>query len=577
MTAPSSLRSLLLMGTLLVGGALPAQRHQVRFTSEEELPGKWLRNEEIASAAQLPNAIATQLAVLYAQGYLEASIDSCITEGNGSTCPIRLGERYRWARLSTTGIPKEIVSEAGFKEKLTTGRPVSPQQVGKLMEDLLRNRENNGHPFARVWLDSIRHTEDGIRATLRMEQGPLVRIDSVLVKGDARTNFRYLQTYIGIKHGDLYNESMVLGVERRIRELAFVTQRQRPYVQFTPERTKLYLFLDHRKASSINGIIGLQPDPNTGQITFTGDLDLRLRNALRRGEAIALNWRRLQDQTQDLRLGFNLPFAFNTPFGVDANLRLFRRDTTFLEVNARAGLDYILSRGDKASVFVNTKNSNRLGSNLVTQPGFADVNILSYGLGLDRERFDYRFNPRSGHSLKLEGQVGRKRTTTAVLNTPGTEPSTQAPEIRTVQYELSGIGVVHVPIKRRSTVRFAAQGGWMANDDLYTNELYRIGGLRSLRGADEASILCSAYAIGTVEYRFVYEENANFFLFVDQGWWQDASQDIAVEDAPLGFGAGTSFETKAGIFSLTYALGRQFDAPILFRGGKVHFGFVSLF
>ena len=117
----------------------------------------------------------------------------------------------------------------------------------------------------------------------------------------------------------------------------------------------------------------------------------------------------------------------------------------------------------------------------------------------------------------------------------------------------------------------------MVNDDLYRNEIYRIGGLRTMRGSDEASIFASAYAVGTVEYRFVYEENANFFLFVDQGWWEDDAQAVLVGDTPLGFGAGTTFETKAGLFSLTYALGSQFDAPVSLRGGKVHFGFISLF
>ncbi|MBP7409004.1 MAG: hypothetical protein KA941_09630, partial [Flavobacteriales bacterium] len=72
-------------------------------------------------------------------------------------------------------------------------------------------------------------------------------------------------------------------------------------------------------------------------------------------------------------------------------------------------------------------------------------------------------------------------------------------------------------------------------------------------------------------------ENANFFLFVDQAWWEDAAQEQLVTDTPRGFGLGTSFETKAGLFSITYALGQQFENPILLRGGKVHFGFTSLF
>ncbi|MEO8589026.1 MAG: BamA/TamA family outer membrane protein [Flavobacteriales bacterium] len=544
----------------------------MEFTADGELPARWVRPVDVGSVDQVPSAVTGELAFLYGQGFLEAFIDSCVRDSGVTRCHITTGKPYRWAHLSGVGIATEIASEARFREKLFTDRPVTPQAVQRLFEDLLKRSEDNGYPFARVRLDSIRQSADGLYATVHLEQGRLVRFDSVVVRGTARTNMRYLQSHIGVRPGDAYSETLIAGVERRIRELPFVTQRQRPYVQFTAEKTKLFLFLDGRKASSINGILGIQPDPETGKVQLTGDLDLRLRNALKRGEAIDLNWRSLQDQTQDLRIHVNLPFAFNTPFGGDASLKLFKQDTTFLEINARGGIDYLLARGDKMSVFVNNKSSDRLGQTANYAPGLADVNVFSYGLGLERERFDYRYNPRRGHSAQLEGSVGRKRTTTAVLG-----EEVQPADIETVQYQLDGRAVLHIPIKRRSTVRLVAQGGWMVNDDLYRNELYRIGGLKTMRGVDEASIYCSSYTIGTLEYRFVYEENANFFLFVDQGWWEDASQDALITDAPLGFGAGTTFETKAGLFSLTYALGRQFDNPILFRGGKIHFGFVSLF
>ena len=149
------------------------------------------------------------------------------------------------------------------------------------------------YPFARVKLDSLRSQDEGLSARVLLEKGRLVKIDSVVVRGTARTSERYLHSLIGIRPGDLYNESLVRGVELRVREMPFVTQRQRPYVQFTPERTKLFLFLDAKKASSINGILGIQPDPTTGKVKLTGDLDLRLRNALKRGEAIDLNWRKI--------------------------------------------------------------------------------------------------------------------------------------------------------------------------------------------------------------------------------------------------------------------------------------------
>ncbi|MCB0766410.1 MAG: hypothetical protein KDB95_04290 [Flavobacteriales bacterium] len=561
----------LVLPAMLVVMVASAQHKVVVFEPDHALPAKWVRPVNVGRSNAAATIVREQVLFLQGKGYLEASCDTCFVRGDSSHCPIAVGRQYRWARLRPLGIPGELASEAGLREKLYEGQPIAPRQIANTIRTLLVRSENSGYPFARVWLDSLRETGDGLYAVLRAERGRLVTYDSVIVRGSVRTSMRYLRASIGIRPGDVYNESVLNAVETRLRELPFVTQKQRPYVQFTPESTKLFLFLDAKKASSINGVLGLQPDANTGKVSLTGDIDLRLRNALRRGEAIALNWRSLQNSTQDLKVAGNLPFAFNTPFGIDASLKLFKRDSTFLEVTSRLGLEY-LTRGDKVTLFLNSKTSDRLGSNTIVQPGLADVRLISYGLGFARERLDYRFNPRRGHGIQVEGSAGRKRTSQAVFGLVE-----QPPEINTVQLEVLGTALAHVALGRRSTVRFVAQGGRMLNDDLYANELYRIGGLKTLRGMDEASITASSYVISTVEYRFLYEENSNFFLFVDQAWWERHVKDEFSTDTPMGFGLGTTFETKAGLFSLTYALGQQFDNPIQLRGGKVHFGFISLF
>lgn len=509
---------------------------------------------------------------LIARGWLEASCDSCVTSGDTAVCTFHLGQSYRWARLSRGNVPLEIASASHFRERAYRERPVSPRQLARLMEDLLDQCENNGYPFAETGLDSVRIDGDGMHAALWLYQGPEMRYDSVVVKGEARINPRYLRAHIGIKPGDPYNESLALALEKRIKELPFINQRQPPYIRFTPQHARLYLFLDPKKASSFNGILGVLPDPATGKVNFTGDIDLRLRNALKHGEAIDLNWRALKDKSQDLKVKLNYPFAFDTPFGIDLSLKLFKRDTTFLEVTTRAALEYLLPRGDKVGVFINDKSSQRLGRNFSATPGLGDVKLTSYGLALLRERFDYRFNPRSGMRVEVDGSVGRKRSTTATL----VESASTEPE-RSTQYETNAQAIFHIPLGRRATLRLAGQGGSMVNEKLYRNEVYRIGGIKSLRGADEASIYCSSFGIGTVEYRFLFEENSNVFVFFDQAWIEDRTLDVILSDTPMGFGAGTSFETKAGIFSLTYALGRQFNNPIELRGGKVHFGFTSLF
>lgn len=505
-------------------------------------------------------------------GHLEAVVDSCWGDSLNTSCALHVGPKYRWARLSVRPGDAALAAEGGYRQRNYEEEPITPASVAALFNGILDHCSRRGFPFAKTGLDSLRQEGDGLNARLWVDKGRSVKIDSVIVKGTAKTNMRYLHAHLGVRPGDLYDESVIRNLETRIRELAFVQQKQRPYVQFTQDQTKLYLFLDTRSASSANGILGLQPDAVTGKVVLTGDVDLKLRNALRRGEAIELNWRKLQDRTQDLRLRTNIPYLLNTPFGTDLSLRIFRRDTTFLEVNARGAVEYLMVRGGKLGIFINNKSSERLGKLTIATPGLADVDLLSYGMNLTHERFDYRFNPRRGHTLFGEGSVGNKRSTTA-LATGGEQPPVQ----ESLQGELLGNGAYHIPLKRRGTLRIAGQGGWMLNDNIFSNELFRVGGLKTMRGVDEASIYCSAYAVGTVEYRFLFEENGNFHAFVDLGWWEDDSRAQYINDDPIGFGVGASFETKAGIFGITYALGQQFSNPVDLRESKVHFGFTTLF
>ena len=121
------------------------------------------------------------------------------------------------------------------------------------------------------------------------------------------------------------------------------------------------------------------------------------------------------------------------------------------------------------------------------------------------------------------------------------------------------------------------KGAVIMSDSLYENEVYRIGGLRTIRGINEESIFATAWAVGTFEYRWLLEENSALFVFVDQAWYEYKGILGYVRDLPINVGAGANFETKAGIFTFNYALGKQFDNPVLVRNGKISFGFRSLF
>jgi hemolysin activation/secretion protein len=115
------------------------------------------------------------------------------------------------------------------------------------------------------------------------------------------------------------------------------------------------------------------------------------------------------------------------------------------------------------------------------------------------------------------------------------------------------------------------------SDSLYENEVLRIGGLRTIRGINEESIFATSWGVASLEYRWLLEQNSAVYVFIDQAWYQYQRSAGVIRDVPINAGVGFNFETKAGIFTFNYALGKQFDNPILVRNGKISFGFRSLF
>ncbi len=111
---------------------------------------------------------------------------------------------------------------------------------------------------------------------------------------------------------------------------------------------------------------------------------------------------------------------------------------------------------------------------------------------------------------------------------------------------------------------------------IYSNEAYRYGGLSSQRGFNEEELYSTAQTTFTAEYRFLVDRNSFAFAFFDQSWYENNSLQY-YNDKPMGFGVGFSFGTNIGIFSISYALGKQFDNPILFRNSKIHFGYIAYF
>lgn len=555
-----------------------AYRLEIRCADNPLLLKKIAYQKLFTTTREREQELKQILSTCYDNAYLTATFDSIFTDSLLLKASLHTGQQYKWAYLKNGNIDEGVLSELGYREKLYNNKPFYYKSVKRLQEKLICYYENNGYPFATVKLDSIIINHESIAATLILTKNAQKKIDSVIVKGSAKITPIYLYNYLGIKPGSLYNEAQLQKVNARIAELSFIKTVKPSSIAFTPKFNKLYLYLDKKQASQFDGILGILPDNVTGKVLFTGDVHLKLQNGLGKGELIDLNWRKLQTQTQDLKLQLVYPFVARSPFGIDYNFKLYKRDTTFLDVYHNVGLQYLLSGGNYVKLFYANKISSLLSTTgleyLTTLPTNADISTNMYGIGFKHEKLDYRLNPRKGYSITGNAGIGTKnikrnsRLNPVVYN---------GLKLSTTQYTADVTANLFVPLFNRNTVKIGVQSAFVYNETLFQNELYRIGGLKTLRGFDEESIYTSAYSIFTVEYRFLLEQNSYLYLFGDGAYYENRNVTSFVHDTPIGFGAGISFETKAGIFSINYALGKQFNNPIELKSGKIHFGVVNYF
>jgi len=512
------------------------------------------------------------------EGYLLALADTLVCDSLQCKAVIHTGPAYEWAYLKKGNVDQEILSHTGFHEKLYAHTKFSPAQVSKLLERILNWCDNNGYPFARVRLDSVEITGSAISAQLHITRNRFIKLDSIIIEGNATIKKNFLFHYLHIKEGAAYDEHSIKQIPQRLKQLPFLKERKTQLVKITENQNKLFLYLDKKNASQFDGILGLQPQLN-GKTVLTGDVRIRLHNNIfKAGELFDLNWRRLQYQTQDFKTALSYPYLFRSPVGTDYTLTIYKRDTTFIDVQNNIGLQYLFNGLNNIKVFYRQRNTNLLSTASLTAlsvlPDYADINTYAYGLGFFFEDLDYKFNPRSGLSVNVSGSAGNRDIK---KNTRLNEALYKNIQLKSTQYQGEGNVSLYIPLLKFSTIKINAQGGSIMSPQLFRNELFRIGGFRTLRGFDEQSIFASSYAIGSLEYRFLFEQNSALILFADGAWYENNSLGKYNTDTPYSVGAGVSFETKAGIFQMNYAIGSQLGNPLDLRTGKINFGVVNTF
>ena len=528
------------------------------------------------------------------KGFLEASIDSLTEQQSNLKAWVHIGPKYVWGSIEIDSSLKAYVTTNKQPAKVKEGTILNIEQLLSLQDYYLSLLEENGYPFASVFMDSSYFINNQLYAQLKANRGPLYSIDSIHIEGKVRVNQNFIVQYLGLGDGSIYKKSLLDQISKRIAELGFVRESRKWSLSLTGTGAILNLYLEPSQSSRFNLLAGFMPSNEQlgGKLLLTGEAEMDLKNVFGGGENIFLNWQQIQVRSPRLQLGFMKPYLFNSNTGIDFNFNLLRKDSTFLTLNTRLGLRYEIKPRQTAKFYFQQFTSSLLDvdTNKLRQTGrlpeFLDATTSNIGIDFSYNATDFFLNPQKGVEMefKLLGGIRRIKQNNVITQLKGT--GTGLPNfsrlydsinLNTSQFRVLGKFNQYFKIGTQSTLKTGMQTGWILGKDLLLNELFQIGGIKTLRGFDEESLFASGFAIGSVEYRFLLTRISYLFGFVDGAY---VERKISLENNGKfygGAGLGISLETKTGLFSLAYAAGKRPDAPFNFREAKIHFGFITLF
>lgn len=503
---------------------------------------------------------------VWKNGYWTFSLDSTqIDSSKNVALYVSLGPKYKHIQLSIDTLSEKQLNLIGFSKRFLK-TDYSSFELANQLETILKTFENNGYPFIEIKTTKIDLSNDEIiQLNLSINAGPLFKWNEIILKSENKIiNERYLKALLKIQKGEYYSEEDARLIKDRIIQSGFLEEIKPAEISFQNGYADIYLYLKSKRNSSFNGIIGLQQDPIKLKVGFTGEIRLKLENSFKRGESFQLYWRSVNPGSPQFNTQLSLPFLFNTPFGLFGQFQLIKRDTSFIETKPSIGVLFNLKNGSSLKAFYKNYQSSTLG-NTGSVNGFGSVKSNQYGLNFTYQTLDYRPNPRKGIYWSTEATIGSREVN---QNNDTTFKSSV--------YSGKTNFEIYSSIKKRFVIKTAFQCEVYQSPNTQTNELIRFGGNNTQRGFLEDEFFSTTRATLTVEPRFILDQNSFLFVFFDQTWYEKNSENYS-NDSPYGFGAGLSFGTDIGIFSITYAIGSQQGNPILLRDSKIHFGYVAFF
>ena len=413
-------------------------------------------------------------------------------------------------------------------------------------------KTNNGNVFAKIRLEEISPEGNFLAGTIVLEDGPTRRIDSIAIRGYEKFPKSYLKHYAGLKKGKVFNDKKINTQNEVLNSLPFNTSIKAPEVLFRKDTTVVYLYLKKRLANLFDGVLGFTTDEKTNKLQLNGYLNLELINNLNYGEQLLINYKADGEEQRKLRVKTSLPYLFGSPLGADLELKIFRRDSTFITTDQQARINYQLNPSYSSYIgYKGYESSNLLDETIIGSP-VEDFSSSFFLVGFNF--FSLQNNslfPRKAEVF-IDSEIGSRE----LKNTK----DSQIKILTKVNYIFS--------LNYKNSIFLQNTSNILLSDSYISNELFRFGGITSIRGFNEDSIDASLFSVFNTEYRYQFNQGIYIHSILDFGYFENKS--LSIKEKLYGYGIGLGLQTKAGLFKLNIANGNSENRSFNLSNTKIH-------
>jgi hypothetical protein len=488
-------------------------------------------------------------------GYLENELlETKKINDSSFTFFYKLGNLTRTIEIKTDSLSKEVKEILNLK----TSEIILLSNTENYINEKLNVLEKKGFAQSKIKLDNFYKSNNQLQANIRIELNKVRKINNLVFQGYNQFPNGIKKVFLRKYQSKPFNKAIINKIHTDFNSLPFITQTKHPEVLLTTDSTKVYLYLEKRKNNSFDGFLGFGNKEETQKLQFNGYLDLNLYNNLNSGERFNLYWKNDGNKQSTFNVNLDLAYIFQSPIALKSNLKIFKQDTIFQNSSFDFDLGYMINYNTKA--FIGYKDNVSEAIQKTPSSFIKDLKSTFITTTFEHKKIDFDDSlfPEKFSILTKFG-IGNRT----------------ASSIKTNQFFAQFQFQQLLELNKKNFIHLKNDTYFLQSNDYFTNELYRFGGIQSIRGFNENSLQGNVFSGIFAEYRYVASPNLYFYSITDFGYYQDKASNSKDQLYGLGFGFGLL--SNGGLFNLVYANGNTGSQTIKLSNSIVQISFKTYF